>query len=380
MHRVIGSLVALLLTACGESPTTDSGTGSLAVTIAVSGSGQRPAEFTVSVDGETPLAVPAGSPFELSGITSGSHTVALMAVPGHCTSDWYVPQPVTVPAGGSAGVNFHLDCLVPLTGRLVYAAQRGTPGDYQLYSSAPDGSDERLLSATPGSAEQPRISPSGTRIAWARDGFRDVWVMNVDGTGLHKLTASTDESSPDWSPDGTRLVLVRGGPRRLVIVSADGRQEQVVHTEGPGGSSGGLSTPRWSPDGATIAFTEGKELDLLELATGTVRNVRPPSNNSWVIQPSWAPDGGKLVYVILRSDPSTSGLGMLSLASAQELVILPELPGLQSPEWSRTAGSIAFAGFGVNATFDIFTVHADGTLLRTVSGTALNEIWPTWSP
>ncbi len=49
----------------------------------------------------------------------------------------------------------------------------------------------------------PVASPDGTRIAFtsARDGSRDIYVMNGDGSGLIRLTddPAVDES-PTWSP------------------------------------------------------------------------------------------------------------------------------------------------------------------------------------
>ena len=52
-------------------------------------------------------------------------------------------------------------------------------------------------------------SPDGTRLAFYRgpSGDRDIFVINVDGTGLERLTDGGDNLGPTWSPDGNWIVL-----------------------------------------------------------------------------------------------------------------------------------------------------------------------------
>ena len=57
-------------------------------------------------------------------------------------------------------------------------------------------------------------SPDGSRLAFARFknsgavGRSAIYVVNVDGTGLRRLTSyKLNATSPDWSPDGTKLVF-----------------------------------------------------------------------------------------------------------------------------------------------------------------------------
>jgi Tol biopolymer transport system component len=74
-------------------------------------------------------------------------------------------------------------------------------------------------------AEEPALSPDGTRVAFIGYKDRDVvraeenqdytagelYTINVDGTGLRRLTHSDDliESSPSWDPSGARIAYVR---------------------------------------------------------------------------------------------------------------------------------------------------------------------------
>jgi Tol biopolymer transport system component len=79
---------------------------------------------------------------------------------------------------------------------------------YDLFAMRPDGSDRRLVAATPGSHdEDPAWSPDGHRIAYTSDkGSRGTHVgaMRADGKGHHVVV--TDAREPDWTPAG-RLVF-----------------------------------------------------------------------------------------------------------------------------------------------------------------------------
>lgn len=110
-------------------------------------------------------------------------------------------------------------------------------------------------------AADPRISPDGKRIVFARTGFdinkdrerSSLWMVNADGTDLRPLLDPTRSAgSPRWSPDGTRLLFVSAvdGKADIFVRWMDtGQEAKLTHLEnGPGGLA-------WSPDGKWIAFS-----------------------------------------------------------------------------------------------------------------------------
>ena len=131
--------------------------------------------------------------------------------------------------------------------------------DGDIWSMRADGSGAVKLEDDGAS---PAWSPDGTRVAfWStRDGNRELYVMWWDGSGVTRITDTTDvcESAPSWSPDGQRLLF-------LEEVCATSNDERYAHFD--------LDTPatrvqvtslgeyehkaRWRADGAFIYFQTG---------------------------------------------------------------------------------------------------------------------------
>jgi Tol biopolymer transport system component len=109
-------------------------------------------------------------------------------------------------------------------------------------------------------------SPVGKKIAFIRKNranpdqsnptSAEIYVVNVDGTGLTRLTTNSEEErGPAWSPDGKRIVYscrqgIRGGNTLEICVMkvADRSVKKLTDND-----VADLS-PHWSPDGKKIAF------------------------------------------------------------------------------------------------------------------------------
>jgi TolB protein len=86
-------------------------------------------------------------------------------------------------------------------GRRIALVSSGPPREAGIFLAAPDGRERRRL--TRGLDSDPSWSPDGRAIAFRRGLLvGDIWVVNVDGSGLRNLTRTpkVDERQPAWRP------------------------------------------------------------------------------------------------------------------------------------------------------------------------------------
>ena len=90
----------------------------------------------------------------------------------------------------------------------------------------------RQITSVPGDrVMHSSLSPDGSRVAFisSANGHADVWVQNVDGSGLRPLTNDrAADSWPMWSPDGKSIMYAGDGGRKTMIVSADGGEPRLL--------------------------------------------------------------------------------------------------------------------------------------------------------
>jgi len=152
----------------------------------------------------------------------------------------------------------------------------------------------------------PVFSPDGKQIAFmsARDGNPEIYVMNVDGSNVRRLTNHpAGDVTPTWSPSGTQIAFTSdrtGKPQIYVMSAVDGSNLRRLST-----SESEADRPTWSPapfnEIAFAARTSGSGFDIkvYELSSGATRQVTfgEGSNES----PAYSANGKHLAFTSTRS-------------------------------------------------------------------------------
>ncbi len=151
----------------------------------------------------------------------------------------------------------------------------------------------------PARYSSPTWSPDGKRIAFVSDradatrGQGDIYVMNVDGSGLRRLTDSnTGKGGLAWSPNGKWIAYQAYA--YIDEVSPDGARHRRL--TGYGGTQ-----PDFSPGGRRIAYANGaaefySSIYVMRPDGSKKVPAALPHESESLGEPTWSPDGQKLAF------------------------------------------------------------------------------------
>ena len=177
------------------------------------------------------------------------------------------------------------------------------------FTSTPSPTVSPTLTPSPTATDTPQPTPLGGagQIAFAsnRSGAVEIWLMNIDGTGLKQITEIPEGAcEPKWDPDGMRIVFISPCIRHLNTYQ--GANLYIINADGSGliplpSAPGGDYDPSWSPDGNQIAFTSLRKegvpgIYILNLLDYSVKSLVEDETRA-ISQPAWSPDGKEIAYV-----------------------------------------------------------------------------------
>ena len=228
-----------------------------------------------------------------------------------------------------------------------------------------------------------------------RDGNREVYVMNPDGSKQVNLTQHRAEDlHAVWSSTGEQILFVsdRDGIRDLYLMDPDGSNvrrvfKKVVYRY----------HPTWAPDGKQIAHMhKAHDLRASIIYTATLGKQKEESLVN-ALYPAWSPDGTEIACSV-GGPGQESRLALINIRTRAREYLLPlkKRGGQSSPSWSAAGDKLAFswnnnplpplaAGERVpDAWIDkltIYIVNRDGTGLRQIVDEAgPSAMAPTLSP
>ena len=199
----------------------------------------------------------------------------------------------------------------------------------------------------------PVLSPDGKRIAFisSRNGYGELFVMNVDGTSQKSILKSRIGRSLDvihyeghalsWSPDGEKIAFAGEKKEKDYLYIINLRKNKLKRLRLP---LEVLKFPCFSRKGDKIIFVgmEGGINDLYLVDTNGKNLVKLTNDEFDDSYPVFSPDDKKIVYVSEREkqkdlfllDMETLGITRLTSTPSDEM----------DPSWSPDGDSIVYIG------------------------------------
>ena len=296
--------------------------------------------WLVSPDGSNEVA--------LTGTEPGAQTPAWSShirYGSYVTSGQISSHPVWAAAPGAVAAIFAIDPAWSHAGN-AQAYAKLKDGQYELFV-VKDGARRRLTTHAADDRE-PSWAPSDTRLVFRRDD--NIHLLDIDTLVTTEVSSSAAvDRDPAWSPYidmppdprlNTKIAYVGSTEhsyRGIYIVDYDGTDAHwiVRHAD----------HPAWSPDGTRIAFSA---------------DYMPPSGGQVLNHEIWAIDVDGSDVVRLTSDPAFG---------ADDT----------DPAWSPDSSQVAFIS-NRDGNAELYVVGADGSDMRRLTHTSLQERTPAWSP
>ena len=233
-----------------------------------------------------------------------------------------------------------------------------------------DGSGQHRLSQNTGISSDPAFSPDGSRIAYTVDG--QIVVMRADGRVVDRMTTKGG-FDPAWSPDGTKIAYINSSCEPGMMCINPGYSLCVMNADGTGKyriypTDTKLEHPTWSPEGLHIAFSEKGNIYVIKLGETQATQITSSGNFR---NPSWSPSPDSL-YIAAEMGSN------IVLIPTKSGVTKTLYKGGYEPSWSSYGSKIAFTSGFSNK--DIFVMNRDGTGVTRLTTDPADDSQPSWGP
>lgn len=313
----------------------------------------------------------------IGGSTTGSSIDAMKGInaPVRAPARTIVTKPDGTPVTTKDGV-------------VVTTIVESSPGSGGTTNTTKPSGGGGTTNTTTGTGFDPAAFNSG-RIAYVTGGA--TWTVSPDGSSPLKVASSA--YYPAWSRGRTALAVSDrdGNGSSLSYISYTGGRFAL--TTGPSGTQNGDTSPTWSPDAGQVAFGRMNINGSAEYSGIWVVNKdgsglhRIASSACMNREPSWSPDGQRIVFWSSRNhcgtNPGETATGEYELyivnADGTFLRRLGTAPNTASPAFSPDGQQIAFAS-DRSGGWEIYVMSAEGGEETRITTSPGDDVDPTWSP
>ena len=253
------------------------------------------------------------------------------------------------------------------------------------------------VTSGPGDKTQPNWSPDGKKLLFVAPGSSktqglDIYLLDLSTAGSQPVDLSNhigNDTDPAWSPDG-KLIAFTGDARgdgilQLFMMNADGSNLHRISTDYMEYS------PTWQPDMQWLLYvinaSDNKYLYRRYMDTGFSYMTSTPSGYDsaqifgrfgQVEQPKISPDGVSLAYVqikgssllIFTADYKKRGAQFSKLTSTGKD---------QNPAWSADSQMLVFTSER-DGNPEIYIMTAGGLLQTNLTNNPARDMQPAWQP
>lgn len=203
------------------------------------------------------------------------------------------------------------------------------------------------------------ISNDGQKIAFSGGG--NIYIMNMDASGLKKLTSdSWSDHSPQFSPDDNLLVFVSRNHHCLAAIDTSGSKRfEIVDNSGDNSASSYFKYPIFSPDGNRIFYNYNSGQTLSGIYSIYLDGSGKKQLHQGILATNplaFSKDGRKLVFSLLRH------IFVMNPEGSQK-VDLGEICGYNCyPAISSDGSSVAFGTEGERS--KLYLINSDGSGIK----------------
>jgi Tol biopolymer transport system component len=191
-----------------------------------------------------------------------------------------------------------------------------------------------------------------------------IFTIRPDGTGLRQLThvpKGHAASSPEFSPDGVRVVFTIDG--QIWVMNADGSaQRQLTNQAGFQNQQ-----PSWSPDGRKIVFSHCAVLSGftlfcdLDVMNADGSGLKKLLGGNWINQvPEYSPNGHRIAFASDRGGYISAVWVMNASGGGVKRLTDPNLEA-GNPDWSPDGARIVFGTNCCRPRSQVWVMNADGS-------------------